>query len=85
AAAWQFFDLTDFLTWKSCGSLARSACTVTCNWTYLSHEKRWDETFFREVGLGELADENFVRIGTDVRPGGESLGGLSEQAAAELG
>ncbi|MCH4543369.1 FGGY-family carbohydrate kinase [Ochrobactrum sp. A-1] len=85
AAAWQFFDLTDFLTWKSCGSLARSACTVTCKWTYLSHEKRWDETFFREVGLGELADENFVRIGTDVRPGGESLGGLSEQAAAELG
>ncbi|HBQ34621.1 MAG TPA: ribulokinase, partial [Ochrobactrum anthropi] len=85
AAAWQFFDLTDFLTWKSCGSLARSACTVTCKWTYLSHEKRWDEAYFREVGLGELADENFVRIGTDVRAGGENLGGLSEQAAAELG
>lgn len=85
AAAWQFFDLTDFLTWKSCGSLARSACTVTCKWTYLSHEKRWDETYFQEVGLGELVDENFARIGTDVRAGGEKLGGLSEQAAAELG
>ncbi|AAX76298.1 hypothetical protein P053_01539 [Brucella abortus 01-4165] len=85
AAAWQFFDLTDFLTWKSCGSLARSACTVTCKWTYLSHEKRWDETYFRAVGLGELADESFVRIGTDVRAGGENLGGLSKQAAAELG
>lgn len=85
AAAWQFFDLTDFLTWKSCGSLARSACTVTCKWTYLSHEKRWDEAYFREVGLGELADENFVRIGTEVRAGGEKLGSLSEQAAAELG
>ena len=85
ATAWQFFDLTDFLTWKSCGSLARSACTVTCKWTYLSHEKRWDETYFREVGLDELADENFIRIGTDVRAGGEKLGGLSDQAAAELG
>ena len=85
AAAWQFFDLTDFLTWKSCGSLARSACTVTCKWTYLSHEKRWDDAYFREIGLGELADEGFVRIGTDVRTGGEKLGVLSEAAAAELG
>ncbi len=85
ASTWQFFDLTDFLTWKSCGSLARSACTVTCKWTYLSHEKRWDEAYFRTVGLGELADEGFTRIGTDVRAGGEKLGLLSEDAAAELG
>ncbi len=84
-AAWQFFDLTDFLTWKSCGSLARSACTVTCKWTYLDHEKRWDADYFRKIGLGELADEGFSRIGTDVRPGGEKLGVLSEAAAAELG
>ena len=25
-----FFDLTDFLTWRATGSLARSICTVTC-------------------------------------------------------
>ncbi|KLN47396.1 ribulokinase, partial [Providencia rettgeri] len=36
--AWQFFDLADFLTWKSTNSLARSTCTVTCKWTYLAHE-----------------------------------------------
>ncbi|MBN9445285.1 MAG: ribulokinase, partial [Bosea sp.] len=34
-AAWQFFDLPDFLTWRASGSLARSTCTVTCKWTYL--------------------------------------------------
>ena len=34
-AAWQFFDLADFLTWRATGSLARSICTVTCKWTYL--------------------------------------------------
>ena len=34
------FDLTDFLTWKATGSLARSQCTLTCKWTYLAHERR---------------------------------------------
>ena len=56
-AAWQFFDLTDFLTWRCTGSLARSICTVTCKWTYLAHEQRWDDGYFRGVGLGALADE----------------------------
>ena len=66
-AAWQFFDLTDFLTWKATGSLARSSCTVTCKWTYLAHERRWDPDYFRGVGLGELADEGFARIGAGGR------------------
>jgi D-ribulokinase len=57
AAAWRFFDLTDFLTWRATGSEARSVCTVTCKWTYLAHENRWDEAYFRAVGLGALADE----------------------------
>ena len=45
-AAWQFFDLADFLTWRATGSLARSICTVTCKWTYLAHEGRWDAELF---------------------------------------
>ncbi|MBS7539882.1 FGGY-family carbohydrate kinase [Ancylobacter lacus] len=84
--AWQFFDLADFLTWKATGSLARSVCTVTCKWTYLAHEKRWDEAYFRAIGLGALADEQFRRIGTEIVAAGTPLGqGLSEGAAAELG
>jgi D-ribulokinase len=86
ASAWQFFDLTDFLTWRCTGSLARSVCTVTCKWTYLAHEQRWDEAYFRAVGLGALADERFERIGTEIVPGGTPLGaGLTAEAAAELG
>jgi D-ribulokinase len=84
--AWQFFDLADFLTWRASGSLARSVCTVTCKWTYLAHERRWDEDYFRAVGLGALADEGFRRIGTDIVPAGTPLGtGLTAEAAAELG
>jgi len=84
--AWQFMDLADFLTWKATASLARSVCTVTCKWTYLAHESRRDEGYFRRVGLGQLADESFRRIGTEVVPGGTALGnGLTAQAAAELG
>ncbi len=86
AAAWRFFDLTDFLTWRATGSEARSLCTVTCKWTYLAHENRWDEAYFRAVGLGALADEGFERIGTEFVPGGTPLGsGLTPLAASDLG
>jgi D-ribulokinase len=86
AAAWQFFDLTDFLTWRATGDLSRSTCTVTCKWTYLAHERRWDESYFRSVGLGVLADEAFARIGQTVVDPGTPLGsGLTTKAAAELG
>ena len=85
-AAWQFFDLADFLTWRSTDDLARSTCTVTCKWTYLAHERRWDPGYFHGIGLGSLADEGFVRIGQRVVEPGTPLGkGLTEQAAAELG
>lgn len=84
-SAAQFFDLTDFLTWKATGSLQRSSCTVTCKWTYLAHEGRWDADYFRSIGLGDLADEGFVRIGQEVVwPGTALRGGLSAQAAQAL-
>lgn len=81
-----FFDLTDFLTWRATGSTWRSSCTVTCKWTYLAHEDRWDARYFRQIGLGRLADEDFERIGNDIRPPGSPIsGGLSRAAARDLG
>ncbi|MFY8099937.1 MAG: FGGY family pentulose kinase, partial [Allorhizobium sp.] len=86
AAAWQFFDLADFLTWKSTGDLARSTCTVTCKWTYLAHEARWDESYFNKIGLQELAEEGFARIGTAIVEPGTRLGqGLTHAAAEAMG
>src|ERR1700712_1340473 len=85
-AAWQFFDLTDFLTWRATGDLSRSTCTVTCKWTYLAHERRWDESYFRAVGLDVLADEGFERIGRRVVAPGTPLGsGLTAAPAEEIG
>lgn len=86
ADAWQFFDLADYLTWRATGSLVRSTCTLTCKWTYLAHEQRWDPGYFEAIGLGDLAAEGFSRVGTEVVAGGTALGhGLSAEAAADLG
>ncbi|MFC3165887.1 FGGY-family carbohydrate kinase [Ciceribacter thiooxidans] len=86
ARAWQFFDLADFLSWKATGDLARSTCTVTCKWTYLAHEERWDASYFDQIGLGELAAEGFGRIGTRIVDPGTRLGqGLTEDAARTMG
>ncbi|MBN7806517.1 FGGY-family carbohydrate kinase [Agrobacterium rosae] len=85
-AAWQFFDLADFLTWKAAGDLARSTCTVTCKWTYLAHENRWDPSYFEKIGLGTLAEEKFARIGTTIVEPGTPLGqGLSKDSAKAMG
>jgi D-ribulokinase len=86
AAATNFLDLSDYLTYRATGSLQRSVCTVTCKWTYLAHERRWDESYFRQIGLGILADEGFARIGTEIVDVGTPLGqGLTAAAAEALG
>ncbi len=86
AKAGHFFDLADYLTFRATGSLSRSICTVTCKWTYLAHEGRWDAEYFEAIGLGELAAEGFARIGTDIVEPGRPLGnGLTPAAAADLG
>jgi len=100
AEARKFLDLPDFLSYRATGVDVRSLCTTVCKWTYLGHEGgsgggskggseesvgRWDETFFEEVGLEELAREGFSRIGQRVRPIGERVGGLTPKSAAELG
>jgi D-ribulokinase len=85
-SAAHFFDLTDFLTWKATGALDRSSCTVTCKWTYLAHEGRWDDGYFRQIGLNDLVEQEFTRIGKNVVEPGTALGrGLTEVAAKAMG
>lgn len=78
------FDLTDFLTWKATGSLARSQCTLTAKWTYLAHEQTgWRRDFFETVGLSDLFEHgNLPEKASAV---GADIGALTADAAAELG
>ncbi|HQY59885.1 MAG: FGGY-family carbohydrate kinase [Myxococcales bacterium] len=92
----RFLDLPDFLTFRATGDDTRSLCSTACKWTYLARsaprdardavtESGWQAPFFRDVGLGELADEGFSRLGQRVAPMGQRVGGLTERAARELG
>ncbi|XP_070701183.1 FGGY carbohydrate kinase domain-containing protein [Pempheris klunzingeri] len=80
-----FFDLPDFLSWKATGSLTRSLCTLVCKWTYCPPEG-WDASFWTSIGLEDLLENNFSKIGTVTCPPGSPLGdGLTREAAADLG
>jgi FGGY-family pentulose kinase len=84
AEAGHFFDLADFLTWKACGSTARSQCTVTCKWTYLGHENpAWQQEFFEAVGIPDMLARGGLPAAAS--PIGQDLGPLTEAAAAALG
>ncbi|HLR24560.1 MAG TPA: FGGY-family carbohydrate kinase [Fodinibius sp.] len=90
----KFFDLADFLVYRSTGMDVRSVCTTTCKWTYMAHEKseaegsigQWDDSFFKTIGLEDIPDNNYQKIGRSIRPVGESVGsGLTDEAARQLG
>ncbi|MFH1748353.1 MAG: FGGY-family carbohydrate kinase [Planctomycetota bacterium] len=89
----RFFDLPDFLVYRATGSDVRSLCSTVCKWTYLGYREQeaegalgWEDTYFTQVGLGELVEEGYQRIGTCVRPMGAAVGGgLAQDAACELG
>ncbi|XP_022109863.1 FGGY carbohydrate kinase domain-containing protein-like isoform X2 [Acanthaster planci] len=87
--AGHFFDLPDFLTWKATGDLSRSLCSVVCKWTYQADNtgrKEWSDSFWEGIGLGELREKNYAKIGSKVLSPGEPVGcGLTNQAASELG
>eukprot|EP00466_Bigelowiella_natans_P001025 jgi/Bigna1/136107/aug1.32_g10815 len=91
--AGKFMDLTDFLAYRATEVDVRSKCTLACKWTYLPHKAAaagnasagWSADFFKKIGLEELVAENYERIGQTVKDIGEKIGGLSEQAAKEMG
>jgi len=101
AMAFRWMDLTDWLTYRATEDDTRSLCTTVCKWTYLGHAHMqqmnskdseamdacgWDDVFWEEIGLGDLVEGRYTKIGRSMAFPGHPLGtGLTERAAKELG
>ena len=61
-------------------------CTLACKWNYLAHEHRWSGSYFERIGLGDLASDQYARIGDEIFAPGTPLGtGLTKSAAHDFG
>ncbi|KAJ6124871.1 hypothetical protein N7471_012188 [Penicillium samsonianum] len=92
----KFYDLGDALTHIATGNEKRSFCSVVCKQGYVpvgvdGSVKGWQEDFLQDIGLGDLTENNFKRMGGvdgvngDYLSAGELVGTLCDKAAAELG
>lgn len=64
----KFYDLADALTHMATGNENRSFCSTVCKQGYVpvgvdGSVKGWQEDFLKEIGLGELTEDNFKRLG----------------------
>src|SRR5258705_1671632 len=85
-AARHFFDLADYLSFRATGSTARSMCTLACKWNYLAHEQRWSGSYLERIDLGDLASDQYAKIGNEIVAPGTALGaGLTKSAARDFG
>jgi D-ribulokinase len=85
-SAGHFFDLADYLSFRATGSTVRSICTLVCKWNFLAHERRWCDSYFERIGLGDLASDQYAKIGNEIVAPGTPLGaGLTESAAHDFG
>ncbi|EKG20015.1 Carbohydrate kinase FGGY [Macrophomina phaseolina MS6] len=92
----KFYDLTDALTHMATGNEARSFCSVVCKQGFVpvgvdGSVKGWQDDFLKEIGLEELCEDNFKRMGGvngvngEYFAAGELVGVLSERAAMDMG
>ncbi|KIV89959.1 hypothetical protein B0A52_01594 [Exophiala mesophila] len=92
----KFYDLTDALEHMATGNEKRSFCSVVCKQGYVpvgvdGSVKGWQEDFLKEIGLEDLAEDDFKRMGGvngvngEYLSAGELAGYLCEKAAADLG
>lgn len=64
----KFYDLTDALEHIATGNEKRSFCSVVCKQGYVpvgvdGSVKGWQEDFLKDIGLEDLAEDNFKRMG----------------------
>ncbi|PUU72171.1 hypothetical protein B9Z19DRAFT_1012454 [Tuber borchii] len=92
----KFYDLADVLTHLATGKETRSYCSAVCKQGFVpvgvdGSVKGWQEDFLNDIGLPELSENDFMRMGGvhgangTMLSAGELAGELSEKAAKELG
>ena len=64
----KFYDLADALTHMATGGETRSFCSVVCKQGFVpvgvdGSVKGWQEDFLTEIGLKDLCEDNFKRMG----------------------
>lgn len=64
----KFYDLADALTHIATGSETRSFCSTVCKQGFVpvgvdGSVKGWQEDFLVKIGLGDLVEDNFKRMG----------------------
>lgn len=64
-------------------------CSLVCKWTYEIKEdgsEGWNRSYFQQIGLEDLLENNSEKIGNTVlTPGTPLASGLCELASKELG
>ncbi|CAG9856691.1 unnamed protein product [Phyllotreta striolata] len=89
-----FFDLPDFLTWRATGVDSRSVCSLVRKWNFnvkldgsrVNGTEGWDKSFFERIGLADLAQDNWRKIGANIMvPGCGCKCDLSDKVTKELG
>ncbi|KAK0674506.1 Nup93/Nic96-domain-containing protein [Cercophora samala] len=92
----KFYDLADALTHIATGEETRSFCSAVCKQGFVpvgvdGSVKGWQADFLENIGLGDLVENDFRKMGGvngvsgNFLSAGELVGGLCEKAAKELG
>ncbi|KAF3910377.1 Ribulokinase [Dactylellina cionopaga] len=92
----KFYDLVDALTHIASGKETRSFCSAVCKQGYVpvgidGSVKGWQDDFLTSIGLPELVEDGFKRMGGvhgetgTILSAGELVGGLCQEAAEQLG
>lgn len=92
----KFYDLPDFLTHRATGFEVRSFCSIVCKQGYVpvgidGSVKGWSAEFLNSVGLPELVEDNFRRLGGVngengcILSAGAKIGYLTQETADRMG
>ncbi len=79
--AYRILEELDWINYRLTGRLVSSKCTATCKWNYAETAGGWPDEFMHVIGLSDYKE----KIPTEVVPVGGAIGGITPEAASELG